>query len=170
MSGKRSLGVLLQVGFTANLCYHRSGWALTSPFHPYLKSCERHGTASAIRRACLAPFFSPAVRSAATAIKAKLPYPSQLFRRYISVALSRRSPAADVISYLALWSPDFPRTETFRRDRTRPFGEATSVLYHFSFILSIFLFLIRLFILLFVLSSSIKNSDIEFFSLHFDEL
>ena len=27
--------VLLWVGFTANLCYHRSGWALTSPFHPY---------------------------------------------------------------------------------------------------------------------------------------
>ena len=27
--------VLLRIGFTANLCYHRFGWALTSPFHPY---------------------------------------------------------------------------------------------------------------------------------------
>ena len=30
--------VLHRIGFTANLCYHRSGWALTPPFHPY-----RHG-------------------------------------------------------------------------------------------------------------------------------
>jgi len=27
--------VLLRIGFTADLCYHRNGWALTSPFHPY---------------------------------------------------------------------------------------------------------------------------------------
>ena len=27
--------VLLRIGFTANLCYHRSWWALTPPFHPY---------------------------------------------------------------------------------------------------------------------------------------
>ena len=29
-------------------------------------------------------------------------------RRYISVALVRRSPWVDVIHYLVLWSPDFP--------------------------------------------------------------
>ena len=28
--------VLLRIRFTANLRYRRSGWALTSPFHPYL--------------------------------------------------------------------------------------------------------------------------------------
>ena len=27
--------VLHRIGFTADLCYHRNGWALTSPFHPY---------------------------------------------------------------------------------------------------------------------------------------
>ena len=27
--------VLLRIGFTANPCYHASGWALTPPFHPY---------------------------------------------------------------------------------------------------------------------------------------
>ena len=27
--------VLLRIGFTANPCYQRIGWALTSPFHPY---------------------------------------------------------------------------------------------------------------------------------------
>ena len=42
-------------------------WALTSPFHPYLK-----------------------------------------IRRYISVALSFKSPWLDVIQHPALWSPDFP--------------------------------------------------------------
>ena len=31
--------VLHRIGFTANLCYHRSGWALTSPFHPYRTGC-----------------------------------------------------------------------------------------------------------------------------------
>ena len=30
--------VLLRIGFTADLCCHRNGWALTSPFHPYRKS------------------------------------------------------------------------------------------------------------------------------------
>ena len=29
------LKVLHRIGFTADLCYHRNGWALTSPFHPY---------------------------------------------------------------------------------------------------------------------------------------
>ena len=27
--------VLLRMGFTRELCYHNSRWALTSPFHPY---------------------------------------------------------------------------------------------------------------------------------------
>ena len=30
--------VLLRIRFTANLRYRRSGWALTSPFHPYLQN------------------------------------------------------------------------------------------------------------------------------------
>src|SRR5579864_5109386 len=30
--------------------------------------------------------------------------------RYVSVALSLRSPSLDVIQHPALWSPDFPRT------------------------------------------------------------
>ena len=28
--------VLLQIGFTPTLCYHKVSWALTSRFHPYL--------------------------------------------------------------------------------------------------------------------------------------
>ena len=39
-----------------------------------------------------------------------------LFRRYISVALFRWSPTADVICYLVLWSPDFPHTSFFNTD------------------------------------------------------
>ena len=35
-------------------------------------------------------------------------HPYRLKRRYISVALARRSPSADVISYPALWCSDFP--------------------------------------------------------------
>ena len=78
--------VLLRIGFTANLCYHRSGWALTSPFHPY--PCGR----------------------------------------FISVALSRQSPAADVISYPALRSPDFPHGNTFRHNTARPSGRVAYIL------------------------------------------
>ena len=73
----RYIKVLLRIGFTAGLCYHKLGWALTSPFHPYRK------------------------------------------RRFISVALSRRSPSADVIRYPALRSPDFPHDNTFRRHIAR---------------------------------------------------
>ena len=32
---KSNIKVLLRIGFTASLCYHKLGWALTSPFHPY---------------------------------------------------------------------------------------------------------------------------------------
>ena len=32
---KSEIKVLLRIGFTASLCYHKLGWALTSPFHPY---------------------------------------------------------------------------------------------------------------------------------------
>ena len=81
--------VLLRIRFTANLCYHRSGWALTSPFHPCFQR-----------------------------------------KRSISVALSRESPPADVISYPALWSPDFPHDNTFRQHIARPFGKVTFELYH----------------------------------------
>ena len=63
-------------------------------------------------------------------VKSKLLHPSQLLRRYISVALSRRLPVADVISYPALWGPDFPHADTLRRDRARPSGEATLLFYH----------------------------------------
>ena len=80
MSGKHPTTVLLRIGFTANLRYRRSGWALTSPFHPY--PCGR----------------------------------------FISVALSRESPPTDVISYPALWSPDFPHGNTFRQHTARPFN------------------------------------------------
>ena len=51
-------------------------------------------------------------------------------RRFISVALSRRSPSADVISYPALRSPDFPHDNTFRQHITRPLGSVTLVLYN----------------------------------------
>ena len=46
-------------------------------------------------------------------------------RRFISVALSRRSPEADVICYPALRSPDFPHGKTFRHDTARPSGKVT---------------------------------------------
>ena len=39
--------------------------------------------------------------------------------RFISVALSRESPPADVIRYPALRSPDFPHIGTFRHSDTR---------------------------------------------------
>ena len=47
------------------------------------------------------------------------PYP---FGRFISVALSLRSPSADIIRYPALWSPDFPHNNTFRFHITRPYN------------------------------------------------
>ena len=46
-------------------------------------------------------------------------------QRFISVALSRRLRVADVISYPVPRSPDFPHTDTFRRDRARPSDKAT---------------------------------------------
>ena len=45
-------------------------------------------------------------------------------RRFISVALSRWLPTADVIRYPALRSPDFPHGNTFRQHTARPFGPA----------------------------------------------
>ena len=63
-------------------------------------------------------------------VKLKLLHPSQLLRRFISVALSRRLPVADVISYPALWGPDFPHADTLRHDCARPSGEATLLFYH----------------------------------------
>ena len=35
---KANSKVLLRIGFTAGLCYHKLGWALTPPFHPYRRS------------------------------------------------------------------------------------------------------------------------------------
>ena len=37
-SGKPLQSTLLRIGFTGLLCYHKSRWALTSPFHPYRKN------------------------------------------------------------------------------------------------------------------------------------
>ena len=46
------------------------------------------------------------------------PLPAKYNRRYISVALSLRSPSAAVSRYPALRSPDFPhQTKCFKRDR-----------------------------------------------------
>ena len=50
----------------------------------------------------LAALFRSAVPSTATNEKSRLLYPPQRFRQSISVALSRRLPVADVISYPAL--------------------------------------------------------------------
>ena len=36
---KPKFKVLHRIGFTADLCYHRNWWALTSPFHPYRTVC-----------------------------------------------------------------------------------------------------------------------------------
>ena len=58
-------------------------------------------------------------------------HPYRLSRRFISVALARKSPSADVISYPALWSSDFPHGTTFRCDAARPFSLVTNILYHF---------------------------------------
>ena len=65
-------------------------------------------------------------------VSSYLAFPSLPFkgRRSISVALFRRLPAADVISYPALRCPDFPHGTTFRRDTARPSDEATLLLYH----------------------------------------
>ena len=52
--------------------------------------------------ACLAAFFPSAVPSTATSEKARLLHYSLQVRRFISVALFRGSPLADVISYRAL--------------------------------------------------------------------
>ena len=46
-------------------------------------------------------------------------HPYHVMWRYISVALSRRSPSADVIRYPALWGPDFPHDNTFRHNIAR---------------------------------------------------
>ncbi len=58
-------------------------------------------------------------------------------RRFISVALSRRLPVADVISYPVLRSPDFPHGNTLRQHTARPSGEAVLLLYRKNFCLSI---------------------------------
>ena len=66
-------------------------WALTSPFHPYLK------------------WHSKSMIWLVELIHSNLLecIPSYL-RRYISVALSFKSPWLDVIQHPALWSSDFP--------------------------------------------------------------
>ena len=56
-------------------------------------------------------------------------------RRFISVALSRRSPSADVIRYPALRCPDFPHTNTFRQHGTRQ-PHLQGLLYYISGFLS----------------------------------
>ncbi len=58
-----------------------------------------------------------------------LPYLSTLTRyhrkentgRYISVALSLRSPSLGITQHLALWSSDFPRTQSVRDHLTYSF-------------------------------------------------
>ena len=54
-------------------------------------------------------------------VSSYLAFPSlPLARRFISVALSLRSPSADVIRYPLLRSPDFPHGTTFRHRIARP--------------------------------------------------
>ena len=63
-------------------------------------------------------------------VSSYLAFPSlPLARRFISVALSRRLPVADVISYPVLRSPDFPHGNTLRHHTARPSGEAVLLLY-----------------------------------------
>ena len=58
----------------------------------------------------------------AVPVSSYLAFPSlPLARRSISVALSRRSPSADVIRYPALRSPDFPHADTFRQHSARSY-------------------------------------------------
>ena len=74
--------ILQRVGFTWHTALLRYRWALTSPFHPYRKRALPWRQTQGKR-------------------------PSRL-RRFISVALSRRSPSPDVIRHPVLCSSDFP--------------------------------------------------------------
>ena len=70
-----------------------------------------------------------AYRVTTVSVSSYLAFPSlPLARRFISVALSRRLPVADVISYPVLWSPDFPHGNTFRHHTARPFGRAVQII------------------------------------------
>ena len=114
----RNIKVLHRIGFTANLCYHRSGWALTSPFHPYPRCFWRHGTHEP--SVVLIAFShldigNYAWRCEETDFRTRQKH----LGRFISVALSRESPPADVIRYPALWCPDFPHYNTFRQHIAR---------------------------------------------------
>ena len=61
-------------------------------------------------------------RQAAGELLPRLSILTAYWRRSISVALSRRFPSADVIRYPALRCPDFPHSDTFRRNKARQSG------------------------------------------------
>ena len=114
--------ILQRVGFTWHTLLPRYRWALTSPFHPYRK---RAGLLSS--------------RS-----KPKL----SLLRRFISVALSLKSPSPDVIRHPVLCCSDFPHSLFRLRDRITNSNQT----YYTTFLEKMHLF----FLLFYIKKSKIK--------------